>query len=89
MFDEALIEQLAVAVAAKIPRPVHGRSPELMSIKCAAEYMGRPEGGIRHLIETKVLTTCKIDRRTQIRRVDIDRVIERHARREPSGIIEE
>jgi hypothetical protein len=78
MLDEVFIERLAAAVAAKMPRPTGVRWPELMSIKVAAEYMGRPEGGIRHLIATKVLPTCRIDRRTQIRRVDIDRVIERH-----------
>jgi hypothetical protein len=78
MFDQVFIEQLAKALAALIPRPASGRWPELMSIKVAAEYMGRPEGGIRHLIEGKMLPVCRIDRRVQIRRVDIDRLIERH-----------
>jgi hypothetical protein len=78
VFDEAFIEQLAAAVAAKLPKPPSGRWPELMSIKDAAEYMGRSEGGIRHLIEAGLLPVCKIDARVQIRRVDMDRVIERH-----------
>jgi hypothetical protein len=78
MFDQTFIDQIAKAIVAKLPKTSGNRWPELMSIEDAAEYMGRPEGGIRHLIEAKILPVCKIDRRTQIRRVDMDRVIERH-----------
>lgn len=49
-----------------------------MTIEIAAEYMGREPGGVRHLLEAKLLPSCRIDRRVQIRRVDIDRLMERH-----------
>jgi Helix-turn-helix domain len=78
VFDQAFIEQLAAAGAAKLPRPASGRWPALMNIKDAAEYMGRSEGGIRHLVEAGLLPVCKMDARVQIRRVDMDRVIEQH-----------
>jgi hypothetical protein len=45
-----------------------------MSIETAAEYMAREPGGVRHLLEAKLLPSCRIDRRVQIRRVDIDRL---------------
>jgi hypothetical protein len=37
-----------------------------MDIKAAAEYMGRTPGGIRGLIQSKVLACCKIDDRAHI-----------------------
>jgi hypothetical protein len=49
-----------------------------MNIKDAAEYMGRSEGGISHLVGAGLLPVCKMDARVQIRRVDMDRVIEQH-----------
>jgi hypothetical protein len=49
-----------------------------MNINSAAAYMDRTPGAIRSLIQSKVLPTCKIDDRVQVRKVDMDRVIERH-----------
>lgn len=78
MFDREFINEIATAVAARLPKAPSKRWPELMSIEIAAEYMGREPGGIRHLLETKLLPSCRIDRRVQIRRIDIDRLVERH-----------
>ncbi len=78
MFDREFINEIASAVAARLPKPSNQRWPELMSIETAAEYMGREPGGVRHLLEAKLLPSCRIDRRVQIRRVDIDRLMERH-----------
>lgn len=65
-------------MAARLPKAAGQRWPELMSIEIAAEYMGREPGGVRHLLDAKLLPSCRIDRRVQIRRVDIDRLMERH-----------
>lgn len=80
MFDQATLDQIADALArrlkaekAKQPE----RWPELMSVDTAARYIDRSVSAVRHMIDTKMLPTCQIDRRVQIRRVDIDRLIER------------
>jgi excisionase family DNA binding protein len=80
MFDQATVEQLADALARRLkaekPKQPE-RWPELMSIKTAAQYLDRSEASIRHLLDAKMLPICKIDGRVQIRRVDLDRLIER------------
>lgn len=78
LFDLEFINEIASAVAARLPKAPSQRWPELMSIETAAEYMGREPGGVRHLLEAKLLPCCRIDRRVQIRRADIDRLMERH-----------
>lgn len=58
----------------------------LLSITYTSRPLGSREqpfacpepGGIRHLLEARLLPSCRIDRRVQIRRIDIDRLMERH-----------
>jgi hypothetical protein len=80
MFDQATVEQIAEALARRLkaaqPKPAE-RWPELMSIETAAQYIDRSVSAIRHMIDAKLLPTCQIDRRVQIRRLDIDRLIEK------------
>jgi hypothetical protein len=81
VFDESFIKQLAVALSVEMAqkvKPLARQWPELMSIETAALYMDRTPDGIRHLIEAKLLPTCRIDRRVQVRRVDLDRLMERN-----------
>jgi hypothetical protein len=79
IFDQQFMNELAEQIAAKL-RPVAGKAerwPELMSIETAAKYMDRSENSIRCLVESRVVPSCRIDRRVQIRRIDLDRVMER------------
>jgi hypothetical protein len=46
--------------------------PYLMSVKRAAEYIGRTEKAVRHLYERRVLTPLRIDGRVFIDRREID-----------------
>jgi excisionase family DNA binding protein len=79
MFERQFVDALAEQIAAKL-RPTAAKSerwPELMSIETAAKYLDRSEHSIRCLIESKTLPACRIDRRVQVRRIDLDRVMER------------
>ncbi len=81
VFDETFIKELAVAISMEMTQKAKTSPrqwPELMNIETAALYMDRTPDGIRHLIEAKLLPTCRIDRRVQIRRVDMDRLMERN-----------
>lgn len=81
VFDETFIKELAVAISVEMTQKAKAAPrqwPELMNIETAALYMDRTPDGIRHLIEGKFLPTCRIDRRVQIRRVDLDRLMERN-----------
>jgi hypothetical protein len=51
--------------------------PAVMKIETAARYLDRKPAAIRHLLAAKIFPSVKIDGRTQIRRVDIDRIVEK------------
>jgi hypothetical protein len=81
VFDETFIKELAEALSAEMRQKANATPrqwPELMNIETAALYLDRTPDGIRHLIEAKYLPICRIDRRVQIRRTDLDRLMERH-----------
>jgi hypothetical protein len=81
IFDETFIKQLALALSAELAQKAKSSPrhwPELMNIETAALYLDRSPDAIRHLIEAKLLPSCRLDRRVQIRRVDLDRLMERH-----------
>jgi len=46
--------------------------PYLMSVRRAAEYLGRSEKAVRHLYERRILTPLRIDGRVFIDRREID-----------------
>lgn len=46
--------------------------PYLLSVKKAAEYLGRTEKAVRHLYERRILTPLRIDARVFIDRREID-----------------
>lgn len=78
MFERQFVDELAERIAEKLrPAASSQRWPELMSIETAAKYLDRSENSIRCLVESKMLPSCRIDRRVQIRRVDLDRLMER------------
>ncbi len=78
IFEQQFVDELADRIAAKLrPAPTVQRWPELMSIETAAKYLDRSENSIRCLVDAKLVPSCRIDRRVQIRRIDLDRLMER------------
>jgi hypothetical protein len=48
-----------------------------MSVRSAAEYLGRTEKAVRHMYERRVLTPLRIDGRVFLDRREIDSLYER------------
>ena len=82
MFDELFITELASQLAAKILPQIHngnGRSkasPRLLTVKDAANYIGRTEQAVQHLIHRRELVVVRRGRRVHLDRGDLDRWIE-------------
>jgi excisionase family DNA binding protein len=78
---DGLIDAFADRVATRIQQLVlangHSRnSHRLLSVKEAAEYLGRSVNSVRHLITKSDIRIVKADRRVQIHVDDLDRWIE-------------
>ncbi len=52
-------------------------TPYLLSVRSAADYLGRTEKAVRHLYERRVLTPLRIDGRVFLDRREIDALFER------------
>ena len=82
MFDELFITELASQLAAKILPQIHngnGKSkaaPRLLTVKDAANYIGRTEQAVQHLIHRRELIVVRRGRRVHLDRGDLDRWIE-------------
>lgn len=50
--------------------------PRLLSVEEAAAYLGRTPGALRQMIHRGGVPTVKIDRRVQLDRLDLDKLIE-------------
>jgi len=59
------------------PKPGSNDGPYLLSVRKAAEYLGRTEKAVRHLYERRILTPLRIDGRVFIDRREIDHLYER------------
>jgi excisionase family DNA binding protein len=55
----------------------------LLNVPEAAEYIGRTEEAFRQMIHRGKIPVVRIDRRVQIDRTDLDRLIERNKVSEP------
>lgn len=81
--SDLFIEEIASRVAEKL-RGVVGagtggkRWPEVMDINTAAEYIDRTREGMRGIIRKGLVPITRIDGRVQIRRCDLDRLVERN-----------
>jgi len=53
------------------------QSPYLLSVRTAAEYLGRTEKAVRHLYERRILTPLRIDGRVFLDRREIDALFEK------------
>lgn len=51
--------------------------PYLLSVRKAAEYLGRTEKAVRHLYERRILTPLRIDGRVFLDRREIDALFEK------------
>jgi hypothetical protein len=51
--------------------------PYLMSVRQAAEYLGRTEKAVRHMYERRILTPLRIDGRVFLDRREIDNKYDR------------
>lgn len=54
-----------------------GEAPYLLSVRRAAEYLGRTEKAVRHLYERRILTPLRIDGRVFLDRREIDALFEK------------
>jgi len=77
---QAMFEAMAVTIRAQViaeqssRKPVTG--PRLLNAKKAAEYLGRTESAVRHLIHKKILPVVRFDRAIRIDVRDLDRLID-------------
>jgi excisionase family DNA binding protein len=82
MFDDRFVTALASELAAKIlPQIERGNgkskmSPRLLTVKDAAQYIGRSEQAVQHLIHRRELIVVRKGRRVHLDRADLDRWIE-------------
>jgi excisionase family DNA binding protein len=82
MFDDRFVTALASELAAKILPQIergNGKSktlPRLLTVKDAAQYIGRSEQAVQHLIHRRELVVVRKGRRVHLDRADLDRWIE-------------
>ena len=80
MFDEDFVTALAVQIAARINPQLQRRNgnpvTRLLTVKDAAEYIGRTEQALQHLIHKREIVVVRKGRRVHLDRSDLDRWIE-------------
>lgn len=75
----ALLDALAERVAARIQtHTATRRSPRLLTIDAAAEYLGRSRHSIDHMVRSGKLPSVRADRKIFLDRRDLDRWIEQN-----------
>lgn len=81
---EALIEQLAERLAAKLRAGLFQSGsapalrPRLLTVEHGAIYLGRTEDAVRHLIASGKLPVVRLDKRTFLDINDLDDLIRRN-----------
>ena len=80
MFDErfvtALAEQIATRINPQLQRRNGNAVARLLTVKDAAEYIGRTEQALQHLIHKREIVVVRKGRRVHLDRSDLDRWIE-------------
>lgn len=80
MFDEQFVMALATQIAARINPQLQRRNGQptsrLLTVKDAAEYIGRTEQALQHLIHRREIVVVRKGRRVHLDRSDLDRWIE-------------
>ncbi len=81
LLDE-LADRLAARLEARLGVDRNGTvEPRLLTVKQAAEYVGRSEQAVQHLISGGKVPSVRSDRRVFIDRHDLDRWIELNKQR--------
>jgi len=87
MWDEGFIRRLAAVLAAQVTKlvieliqksPEMRVAPRLLSVPQAADYLGRSEQSIQHLIFRREIPVVRCGRRVHLDKVELDRWIERN-----------
>ena len=82
--SDVLAEQIAQRVVALMKKGsgelnrTRDVTPALMNIDEAGAYLGRSPKSVRDLIRKQIIRPVRIDRKIQIKRKDLDAVIERY-----------
>jgi excisionase family DNA binding protein len=70
---DSLADAIAVRVAARLNK---SEEPRLMSVKQAAEYIGRSPKAVRHMIDSGKVPVVREGTRVHLDRVDLDHWVE-------------
>jgi hypothetical protein len=71
-FIDALAEQLAPRVAARMPAPASGIAPRYLNLTQAAVYLSTTPDGVRGMLRAKLFPCRKLGARLLIDKQDID-----------------
>jgi excisionase family DNA binding protein len=78
---ETLVNAIAEAVAARLRPQLQSPAkiqPVLLDVKDAAEYLGRTEVAVQHLVHEKSFPVVRVGRRVHLDRRDLDAWIEKN-----------
>jgi excisionase family DNA binding protein len=73
-FNQEFIDRLATAISARMPAA--RMTKRLLTTAEAAEYLGRSEVAVRHLITRGAIPVAKLDAKRQVDRVALDKLID-------------
>ena len=80
MFEERFLDSLAQKVADRVVEkmvlPTQTSTHRVLSIEQAANYLGRTEKAVRHLISKGIIPATKLDGKIQIDRKQLDQLID-------------
>jgi excisionase family DNA binding protein len=79
---QRLFSELAAAIRSQIiseqPRRPEAAARRLLTVKQAAEYLGRTEAAVRQLIHKRIIPVVRFDRAIRIDVRDLDRLIQEY-----------
>lgn len=87
LFLDELAERLAAKLETRLSVAHNGNGggvpARLLTVRQAAEYLGRSEQAVQHLVSAGKVPTVRADRRVFVDRCDLDRWIEEN--KQPAG----
>lgn len=77
-----LFNELTTAIRSQLiseqPKPAPSTGRRLLTVKEAAEYLGRTEAAVRQLIHKRIIPVVRFDRAIRIDVRDLDRLIQEY-----------